>query len=87
MHASLDPPEPPGNVYLAIALTTLNAKSGILNFFPRDDSGIRSGQNEVLEPGDGIICYGEDVNPNGGGEGGVILMIRYQVPLDRPEEA
>lgn len=68
--------ESPGNVYLAITLTELNAESGILNFYPHDSDRAKA---EVLEPGDGIICRGEDVNPYGGGEGGVIFMIRYQV--------
>lgn len=85
VRASPEPQESAGNVYLAIALTTLDASSGIMNFFPRDDSGGSSGQYEVLEPGDGIICCGEDVNPNGGGDGGAILMIRYQVPSDHQE--
>lgn len=76
-NAAPKPPEQPGNVYFAIALTTLDAGSGVLNFFPRDgnDDG-----HEVLEPGDGIICCSEDVNPNGGGEGGVVIIISYQVP-------
>lgn len=71
-------PELPGNIYFAIALTTLGAETGILNFFPRDSVSMGLGQAEVLEPGDGIVCRGEDINPEGGGEGGVILLIRYQ---------
>jgi hypothetical protein len=78
------PPEPSGNVYLVIALTTLNAKSGILNFFPRDGGELE--QTEVLEPGDGIVCCSEDVNPNGGGEGGVILVICYQSKTNPPKD-
>lgn len=76
------PPENPGYVYFAIALTTLNAETGLLNFFPRDSSGARHGQTEVLEPGDGIICCGEEGDPSGGGEGGIVLMIRYRVKTD-----
>lgn len=72
------PPEPPGNTYFVIALTTLRAETGILNFFPVDGDGARLGQSEVLEPGDGLVCRGEDLISNGGGEGGVVLMIRYQ---------
>ena len=71
-------PELPGNVYFAVALTSLSAESGILNFFPGDNISMILGQTEVLEPGDGIVCCGEDINPEGGGEGGVILLIRYQ---------
>lgn len=73
----LRPPTTPGFVYLAIALTTLNAETGILNFFVGGSSE-RLGQTTVLEPGDGIICRGEDVNPSGTGGGGIVLMIRYQ---------
>jgi hypothetical protein len=70
-------PELPGNVYFAIALTTLSAESGALNFFPEGTSRV-----DVIEPGDGIICRGEDMNPSGGGEGGIILMIVYQGATD-----
>jgi hypothetical protein len=66
-------PEQPGNLYFAIALTALSAESGAPNFFPQGTSGV-----DVLEPGDGVICRGEDMNPSGGGEGGIILMIVYQ---------
>lgn len=79
-------PETPGNIYYAIALTTLTADTGILNFFPRDSGGTNLGQAEVLEPGDGIICRGEDGNPSGGGEGGIVLMIHYQAGNDRPRD-
>lgn len=76
-------PQIHGDVYLAIALTTLNAETGILNFFSRDDASTTVGQAEVLEPGDGIICCGEDSSPDGGGKGGIVLMIQYQVQSDR----
>lgn len=69
--------EVPGNIYFAIALTTLDAETGLLNFFPNDRIGTSSGQAEVLKPGDGIVCRGEDINPEAGGEGGVILLIHY----------
>lgn len=78
-------PEPPQNVYLAIALTTLNAETGILNLFPRNDSQGGTGQEAVLEPGDGIIFCGEDGNPRGGGGGGIVLMIRYQRKSYNPQ--
>lgn len=68
--------EAPGNVYFAIALTTLSVRSGISRFFPHEHIGAKA---EVLEPGDGIICLGEDVNPHGDGEGGIVFMIRYQL--------
>jgi hypothetical protein len=80
--ASERPAEPPGNVYFAIALTTLDAETGILNYFPRENSGSTLKEAEVLEPGDGVICCGEDGNPNGGGEGGIVLMIQYRVETD-----
>jgi hypothetical protein len=72
-------PELPGHVYFAIALTTLRAESGVLHFFPQDTDSTRA---EVLEPGDGIICRGEDMNPGVGGEGGIILMIVYREATD-----
>lgn len=74
----------PGSVYLVIALTTLNAETGILNFFPRDSSGQASGKTEVLEPGDGILCCAEDTFSGAGGEGGIVLMIRYQADTNSP---
>jgi hypothetical protein len=83
---SQKPAELPGNVYFAIALTTLNAETGILNYFPRDSNGIHLAQAEILQPGDGIICRGEDGNPNGGGEGGIVLMIRYRAETDRSRD-
>jgi hypothetical protein len=83
---SQKPAEFPGNVYFAIALTTPNAETGILNYFPRDSNGNSLGQAEILQPGDGIICCGEDGNPNGGGEGGIVLMIRYRVETDRSRD-
>jgi hypothetical protein len=78
--ASSKPPGSLGKVYFTIALTTLSVKTGLLNFFPEDDTGLRLGQEEVLEleAGDGIVCRQEDFNRNGGGEGGVVLIIRYQ---------
>jgi hypothetical protein len=76
---SLASPHNQDDVYLAIALNTLDAETGILNFFPRDGALRTLGQAEVLEPGDGIICRGECSNPAGGGEGGIVLMIHYQV--------
>lgn len=78
-------PETHNDVYLAIALTILNAETGILNFFPEDSASRTKGQGEMLQPGDGIICCGEDANPGGGGEGGIVLMIQYQVAPDRLE--
>jgi hypothetical protein len=80
------PAQNPDNVYLAIALTTLDAETGILNFFPRDSSGQTLGQAEVLEPGDGILCCAEDASSGVGGEGGIVLMIRYQADTDRPRD-
>jgi hypothetical protein len=77
---SSKPPGSLGKVYFAIALTTLSAETGILNFFPKDDTGLRLGQEEVLQAGDGIVCRQEDFDRTGGGEGGVVLMIRYQAP-------
>lgn len=86
MQAPPRPPEAPKNVYLAIALTTLNAETGILNFFPRENSQEGPGQTAELKPGDGIICRGEDGNPSGGGEGGIVLMIRYQRKPNSPQD-
>lgn len=74
------PPEAHNDVYLAIALTTIDADTGILNFFSRESGSQTLG--EVLQPGDGIICCGEDANPGGGGEGGIVLMIQYQMEPD-----
>jgi len=72
-------PELPSKVYFAIALTTLNVDSGVIHFFP---PGTDSARAEVLEPGDGIICRGEDMNSGGGGHGGIILMIVYREATD-----
>jgi hypothetical protein len=80
------PAQTPGNVYLAIALTALDAGTGILNFLPRDSSRQTLGQAEVLEPGDGILCCAEDANSGAGGEGGIVLMIRYQADTARPKD-
>lgn len=80
--ASERPAELPGNVYFAIALTTLDAETGILNYFPSENSESTTREAEVLQPGDGVICCGEDGNPNGGGEGGIVLMIQYRVETD-----
>jgi hypothetical protein len=76
--ASSIPPESLGKVYFAIALTTLSAETGILNFFSKDDRGLRLGQKEELEAGDGIMCRQEYFDQYGGGKGGVILLLRYQ---------
>jgi hypothetical protein len=65
-------------VYFVIALTALNEDSGILNFFAEHERDSGYGQVEALEVGDGIVCRQEDFNQNGVGEGGVVLMIRYQ---------
>jgi hypothetical protein len=81
--ASQKPAELPSNVYFAIALTTLNTETGILNYFLRDSNRIRLAQAEILQPSDGIICRGEDGNLNRGGEGGIVLMIRYRAETDR----
>jgi hypothetical protein len=83
MQTTLTSPQNQDDVYLAIALNTLDAETGILNFFPRDGVSRTIGQSEVLEPGDGIICRGENSNPAGGGEGGIVLMIHYQVETGR----
>lgn len=79
------PPEIPKNIYLAIALTTLNAETGILNLFPRESSEEGHGQEAELKPGDAIIFRGEDGNPSGGGKGGIVLMIRYLRKTDSPQ--
>lgn len=84
--SSQRPTRIPGSVYLVIALTTLNAETGILNFFPRDSSGQALGQAEALGPGDGIICYAEDTFSGAGGEGGLVLMIRYQAETHPPQD-
>lgn len=85
MQASTRPPETPKNVYLAIALTTLNAETGILNLFPRESIQQEHRQEVELKPGDAIIFRGEDGNPSGGGEGGIVLMIRYLRETDSPQ--